>query len=76
MDSAGRARAAEHGVSISEIEFVDPLYAYYDSRLLKRRSPHGPPDPVANEIAEYKRLGIRILGVYPSSPEARNSGRP
>ena len=35
LDSAGRARAAAHGVTISEIGFVDPFYAYYDSKLLK-----------------------------------------
>src|SRR5205085_495365 len=29
MDSKARARAAEHGVTISEMGFVDPFYAYY-----------------------------------------------
>src|SRR5262245_14559091 len=38
MDSKGRAAAAAHGVTISEMGFVDPFYAYYDSRLLKNRS--------------------------------------
>src|SRR5438105_11277044 len=42
MDSAARANAAKHGVTISEMGFVDPFYAYYDSKLLKRRSPHVP----------------------------------
>lgn len=65
MDSAGRSRAAAHGVSISEVRFVDPFYAYYDSKFLKRRSPHVPADRLAKDIAEYKRLGVRILGVYP-----------
>lgn len=65
MDTAGRARAAAHGVTISEMGFVDPFFAYYDSKLLKRRSPHVPPDRLEKDIAEYKRLGIRILGVYP-----------
>ena len=65
MDSAGRAKAAEHGVTISEMGFVDPFYAYYDSKLLKRRSPHVPMDRLPREIAEYRRLGVRILGVYP-----------
>ena len=45
--------------------FVDPFYAYYDSKLLKKRSPHVPADRLAKDIAEYKRLGVRILGVYP-----------
>src|SRR5438270_7486894 len=65
MDGAARARAAAHGVTISEMGFVDPFYAYYDSKLLKRRSPHVPPERLGNDIAEYKRLGVRILGVYP-----------
>jgi hypothetical protein len=65
MDSAARARAAVHGVTISEMGFVDPFYAYYDSKLLKKRSPHVPLGRLEKDIAEYKRLGIRILGVYP-----------
>src|SRR4051812_6661034 len=65
MDGAARARAASHGVTISEMGFVDPFYAYYDSKLLKRRSPHVPLDRLEKDIAEYKKLGVRILGVYP-----------
>ncbi|MBI3838429.1 MAG: ThuA domain-containing protein [Planctomycetia bacterium] len=65
MDGAARSRAAAHGVSISEMGFVDPFYAYYDSKLLKRRSPHVPLERLEKDIAQYKRLGIRILGVYP-----------
>lgn len=65
MDTAARERAAAHGVTISELGFVDPFYAYYDSKLLKRRSPHVPLDRLPKDIAEYKRLGIHILGVYP-----------
>lgn len=65
MDSKARAAAAAHGVTISELGFVDPFYAYYDSKLLKRRSPHVPMGRVERDIAEYKRLGVRILGVYP-----------
>jgi hypothetical protein len=65
MDGKGRAAAAAHGVTLSEMDFVDPFYAYYDSKLLKKRSPHVPPDRLAKDIAEYKRLGVRILGVYP-----------
>ncbi len=65
MDSAARTRAAQHGVTISEMGFVDPFYAYYDSKLLQRRSPHVPLDRLEKDIAEYKRLGVRILGVYP-----------
>jgi len=65
MDGKARAAAAAHGVAISEMGFVDPFYAYYDSRLLKKRSPHVPADRIEKDIAEYKRLGVRILGVYP-----------
>jgi hypothetical protein len=65
MDSKARAAAAAHGVTISELGFVDPFYAYYDSKLLKKRSPHVPPGRLERDIAEYKRLGVRILGVYP-----------
>jgi hypothetical protein len=70
MDAAGRARAAAHGVTISEVGFVDPFYAYYDSKLLKRRNPTVPLDRTSKEVAEYRRLGIRILGVYPPSLQA------
>ncbi len=65
MDSKGRSAAATHGVTISEMGFVDPFYSYYDSKLLKKRSPHVPADRLVKDIAEYKRLGVRILGVYP-----------
>ncbi|WP_206108157.1 alpha-amylase family protein [Paludisphaera soli] len=65
MDSKGRAEAAAHGVTISELGFVDPFYAYYDSKLLKRRSPHVPPDRLEKDLAEYKMLGVRVLAVYP-----------
>jgi hypothetical protein len=65
MSSEARTAAAAHGVTLSEMGFVDPFYAYYDSRLLKRRSPHVPLERLQNDIAEYNRLGVRILGVYP-----------
>ena len=65
MDFANRKKAAEAGVTISEMIFVDPFYAYYYSDLLAKRSPHVPPDKLERDIAEYKQLGVRILGVYP-----------
>ncbi|MFO0843643.1 MAG: beta-galactosidase trimerization domain-containing protein [Gemmataceae bacterium] len=65
MDAKARAQAARHGVTLSELGFVDPFYAYYDSKLLKRRSPHVPLGRLERDIAEYKRLGVRILAVYP-----------
>lgn len=65
QNEAQRQKAIEHGVTISELGFVDPFYAYYDSKLLKRRSPHVPADHVEKEVAAYKRLGLRILAVYP-----------
>ncbi len=64
-DSKTRAAAAAHGVTISELGFVDPFYAYYDSKLLKKRSPHVPMGRLEQDIAEYKRLGVRVLAVYP-----------
>ncbi|WP_373653022.1 ThuA domain-containing protein [Schlesneria sp. DSM 10557] len=70
MDTAARTEAVRHGVTISEMGFVDPFYAYYDSQLLKRRSPHVPTERLSQEIAEYKRLGVRILGVYPPCLQA------
>jgi hypothetical protein len=65
QNSEQRKKAVEHGVTISELGFVDPFYAYYDSQLLKRRSPHVPLEKIDKEIAEYKKLGVRILAVYP-----------
>ena len=70
MGSEQRAEAAAHGVAISEMGFVDPFYTYYDSKLLKRRSPHVPTDRLEKDIAEYKRLEVRILGVYPPCLQA------
>lgn len=70
MSSEQRATAASHGVQLSEMGFVDPFYTYYDSQLLKRRSPHVPAERLINDIAEYKRLGVRILGVYPPCLQA------
>lgn len=70
MDSAARARAARHGVTLSEMGFVDPFYAYYDSKLLKRRSPHVPLGRLEQDLAEYRRLGVRPLAVYPPSLQA------
>lgn len=65
MNTAQRVEAVKHGVTISEMNFVDPFYPYYDSKLLKKRSPHVPLDRLQKDIAEYKKLGIRILAVYP-----------
>lgn len=65
MNTEQRQRAMAAGVTISELGFVDPLFVYYDSKLLKKRSPHVPPGHVEKEVAEFKRLGLRILAVYP-----------
>ncbi len=62
-----RERAASAGVSLSELGFVDPFYAYYDSALLQRRSPHVPLDRLDHDLAEYRRLGVKVLGVVPPS---------
>ena len=60
-----RQRAVKAGVTISEMGFVDPFHVFYNSKLLKNRSPHVGADSVDKEVAEYRRLGLRILGVYP-----------
>lgn len=65
LDTAGRTAAAKHGVTISEVNFVDPFYPYYDSKLLKKRSPHVGLDRLPKDLAEYKKLGVRVLAVYP-----------
>jgi len=65
MDESQRTRAAAAGVTISEMGFVDPFYAYYDSKLLTKRNPGVPLDRLDKDIAQYKKLGVRILGVYP-----------
>jgi hypothetical protein len=70
MSAEKRERAAAAGVTISELGFVDPFYAYYDSKLLKRRSPHMPVERIHKEVAEYQRIGVRILGVYPPTLQA------
>jgi hypothetical protein len=60
-----RERAVKAGVTISELVFVDPFYCYYDSKLLANKSPHVPLDHIDKDVAEYRRLGLRILAVYP-----------
>jgi hypothetical protein len=65
MNTSQRSEAVKHGVTISEMNFVDPFYPYYDSQLLIKRSPHVALDRLQQEIAEYKKLGVRILAVYP-----------
>lgn len=65
MDGPSRERAARAGVTLSELGFVDPFFTYYDSELLKKRSPHVPADRLQKDLAEYRRLGVRVLGVYP-----------
>jgi hypothetical protein len=70
MDTRQRERAVAAGVRLSEFGFVDPFYAYYDSKLLERRSPHVPLDRLDKDMAEYRRLGIRMLGVVPPGLQA------
>jgi type 1 glutamine amidotransferase len=65
MDSEARAAAAARGVTLSEMGFVNPFFACYESALIEGRHPDYPPGRVEREIAEYKRLGVRILAVYP-----------
>jgi hypothetical protein len=65
MDTAARTAAASHGVTISEMGFVNPFFACYDSQLITRRSADYPPGRIERDIAEYKNLGVHILAVYP-----------
>ena len=60
-----RAAAAAAGVTISEMGFVNPFFANYDSQLIRRRDPSLPADYISREIASYRRHGVRILAVYP-----------
>jgi|GEM_PF-423308 len=64
QSAVDRERAVKAGVTISEMGFVDPFHVYYDSRFLKRRSPSVAKDHLDKEVAEYRRLGLRILAVY------------
>ena len=70
MGTADRTAAVAMGVTLSELGFVDPFYAYYDSKLLKRRSPHVPLGRLTDDVTEYRRLGLRVLGVYPPTLQA------
>ncbi len=70
MSTEQRKEAANAGVTISEMGFVDPFFAYYDSKLLKRRNPHVAPGSLKKGIAEYQKLGVRVLGVYPPTLQA------
>ncbi|HET6407062.1 MAG TPA: hypothetical protein VFG14_04215, partial [Chthoniobacteraceae bacterium] len=65
MNTEQRTRSVSAGVTLSEFGFVDPLYAYYDSKFLLKRSPHVPLERLDKDMAEYRRLGIRMLGVVP-----------
>lgn len=65
MTQAQRAEAAKRGVALSELNFVDPFFPYYDSKYLKKRSPHVALDRLPKEIAAYGKLGVRVLAVYP-----------
>ena len=60
MNREQREEAVRHGVTISEMNFVDPFYPYYDSQLLHKRSPHVALGKIEEEIAEYKRLGFKV----------------
>jgi hypothetical protein len=65
MGTDARVAAAKHGVTISEVNFVDPFYPYYDSKMLHRRSPHVPLGKIEADLAEYESIGVRVLAVYP-----------
>ena len=65
QSKSDRERAVKAGVTISEMGFVDPFYAYYDSKYLARRNPNVAKDQMEKEVAEYRRLGVKILAVYP-----------
>src|SRR5271157_1145415 len=42
-----------------------PWQRNHDSKLIKRRNPAVSPARLERYIAEYKRLCVRVLGVYP-----------
>ncbi len=65
LSKEDREQAVAAGVTISEMGFVDPFYAYYDSQYLKKRNPHVAQDHLEKELAEYRRLGLKVLAVYP-----------
>ncbi len=81
MAQADREKAAAAGSEISELGFADPLFVYYPSEYLKHTNPAVPAADIGKRIADYKRLGVRILGgvppgliaeVYAAHPEWRS----
>ncbi|MEI6913693.1 MAG: beta-galactosidase trimerization domain-containing protein [Armatimonadota bacterium] len=65
MTAEQRERAAKAGAEISEMNFVDPFYTYYDSKILLKRNPGVDIGRIDKEIAAYNKLGVKILGVVP-----------
>ena len=62
---AQRDAATAAGSQMSEMGFVSPFYAYYDSAFVKRRDPSVPDGTLQKEISDYKRRHVRILAVVP-----------
>jgi hypothetical protein len=61
----GRQRAAAAGVTLSELGFYGTTHCFYESQYLKRRHPEVTEEHVRKDIAEYRRLGIRVLAAVP-----------
>ena len=76
MDSKARAAAAAHGVTISEMGFVDPFYPYYDSKLLKRRSPHVPAGSARARHRRVQEAGRPHPGRLSALPPGRGLREP
>ena len=65
MDQNSRQSAADIGAQMSEMGFVDPFFVHYDSEFLHQHPPGYNPEKIKEEIANYKRMGVRIIAVYP-----------
>ena len=66
--SDGSARAGRGGGARGDDQrdgVRRPVLRLLRQQAPQKRSPQFPPGRLEKEIAEYKRLGVRILGVYP-----------
>ena len=70
IDGAARSRAQAAGAEMSEMGFVSPYFANYESAILKRKDPNLKPDSIDREIADYKKRHVRILAVVPPGLQA------
>ena len=71
MDTKARAAAAAHGVTISELGFVDPFYPYYDSKLLEAAQPACPARPAREGHRRVPEAGRPHPGRLSAVPPGR-----